>query len=103
MSHLSPQFVEEMNQLLLARKAELESDLKGIEPHTELGSDYDAGATEVQIDEVNKDLIERITADLAKIEVALGRVADGTYGVDAEGKEIAEDRLRALPWADKAI
>ncbi|MCC7356147.1 MAG: TraR/DksA family transcriptional regulator [Candidatus Doudnabacteria bacterium] len=103
MSHLSPQFVEEMNQALLARKAELEADLKGIQPHTELGNDYDSDATEVQLDEVNRDLISRITADLAKIEVALGRVADGTYGVDAEGKEISEDRLRAIPWADKAL
>lgn len=103
MSHLTPQFVEEMNQSLLARKAELEADLAGLHPHTELGNDYDAGASEVQLDEVNQDLISRITGDLAKIEVALGRIADGSYGVDAEGKEISEERLRALPWADKAI
>ncbi len=104
MSHLTPQFLEEMNQALLARKAELEADLAGLSPHTEIGDEYDESATEVQIDEVNQDLIARITADLKKIEVALGRIADGSYGHDIDdNKEISEERLRALPWADKAI
>jgi RNA polymerase-binding transcription factor DksA len=103
MSHLTPQFIEEMKAVLLERKTQLEADLAGLHPHTEVGEDYDENATEVQIDEVNRDMIERITEDVRKIGVALEKIEAGTYGVDDEGHEIAEERLRILPWADKAL
>jgi RNA polymerase-binding transcription factor DksA len=41
--------------------------------------------------------------DLEKVEAALNKIANGTYGTDDDGKEISEARLRAIPWADKAI
>ncbi len=100
---LSAEFITEMQQKLEQRKRELQEELAGLQPHTELGSDYDENAQEVEVDEVNQDLIARITSDLQKIDTALGRIESGTYGLDAEGKEISEERLRALPWADKAI
>jgi RNA polymerase-binding transcription factor DksA len=40
---------------------------------------------------------------LEKIENALKKIETGTYGTDSEGKQISEERLRVLPWADKAI
>ena len=100
---LTPQFVEEMKQKLEAHKAKLEGDLSGLKPHEELGTDLDSSAQEVEDDEVSRDLIARMTADLEKIDKALQKIASGTYGTDDEGKEISEGRLRALPWADKAI
>ena len=103
MSHLSPQFIEEMKQKLLLEKARLQKELTGIRPHTELGSGSDENAEEVNLDEVNQDLIARITSDLEKIDASLAKIEDGTYGTDDSGKEISEDRLRALPWADKAL
>jgi RNA polymerase-binding transcription factor DksA len=100
---LSQQFIDEMKQALVAQKQKLEAELKGLRAHTELGDDYDENATEVQLDDVNQDLIIRMAADLDKIEKALGKIEDGTYGAADDGREISEERLRALPWADTAI
>ncbi len=96
-------FIEEMKGELEGRKAQLLEEIAGLRVHTEVGTDYDENATEIQIDNVNQDLIGRIQEDLQKIDAALSKIAAGTYGVDDKGKEISEQRLRALPWADKAI
>lgn len=100
---LSQEFIDEMKAKLLAEQEILKSDLAGLQEHSEVGTDLDENATEIQMDEVNQNQIERMSADLAKVEVALQKIEDGTYGVDSEGVEISEDRLRAIPWADKAI
>lgn len=100
---LSSEFIQEMKAKLLEEQTTLKNDLAGLSEHSEVGDDLDENATEVQMDEVNQNQIERMTADLAKIEVALQKIEDGTYGVDSDGVEISEDRLRAIPWADKAI
>lgn len=100
---LSPQFIEEMKQKLEQEKSRLEQELRGLTAHTEMGDDYDENAIEVEVDEVNQDLIARLKSDLEKIDQALEKITAGTYGVDSEGQEISEARLRALPWADKAI
>ncbi len=100
---LSSAFIDEMKQKLEEAKKKLQEDLAGLSPHTELGEHYDENADEVAVDEVNQDLIARMKSDLAKIDKALAKTTDGTYGTDDEGREISEQRLRALPWADKAI
>lgn len=100
---LSQEFIAEMKAALLARKDQLTQELAGLTPHTEVGEDYDENATEIQIDEVNQDMIARYQEELEQVEAALSRIESGSYGVDAEGKEIGEDRLRAIPWADKSI
>lgn len=102
-TQLQIQFIEEMKQALLDTKAKLQSDLAGLSVHTELGDDDDENAEEIAIDEVNQDLISRMTADIAKIDKALQKIEAGTYGTDDDGNEISEERLRAIPWADKAI
>ncbi len=100
---LQPQFIAEMKQLLEEQQAKLIIDLQGLDAHVELGTDSDENAQEVENDEVNQDLMARMRDDLEKVEVALAKIDDGTYGVDSNGKEISEDRLRVIPWADKAI
>ncbi len=100
---LSPEFISEMKQKLEQQKQKLQADLAGLASHTEVGDDYDENATEIEIDEVNQDLIARMKSDLVMIDKALAKIADGSYGTDGEGQEIAEDRLRALPWADTSI
>ena len=57
---LSKEFIEEMEQKLLAQKAKLEGDLAGLSAHTELGDDMDSQAQEVEDDEVSQDMIARI-------------------------------------------
>ncbi len=100
---ISKSFIEEMKALLLKKQAELEMELKGLKPHEELGTDMDSSAQEVEHDEVSQDVIAAIHKDLEKIEKALQKISEGTYGIDDEGKEISEERLKVLPWADKAI
>ena len=100
---ISPQFIEEMKAKLLEEQKRLTDDLAGVASHTEVGEDYDENATEIQFDEANQDVAEVMRGDLAKIEKALAKIDNGTYGVDDDGKEISEERLRAIPWADKAI
>ena|SRR3989338_11463769 len=100
---LSQEFIQQMKQRLEEEKAKLTVDLEGLHAHTEMGEEEDDQSNELQVDEVNQDVIARIQSDLAKIEKALAKIANGTYGADDEGKEISEERLRALPWADKAL
>jgi RNA polymerase-binding transcription factor DksA len=100
---LSAEFIKEMREKLLAAKAKLEADLSPLSAHEELGSDMDSSAQEVEDDEVSQDLIAKLKTDLEKINLALEKIDNGSYGTGSDGKEIPEDRLRALPWADKAL
>ncbi len=100
---LSQEFIDKMKTRLLEEKEILLNDLKGLLEHTEIGTDMDENASEVQLDDVNKDLTSRMQDDLEKIEVALSKIENGTYGTDDDGNEISEARLEAIPWADKAL
>ncbi len=101
---LSQQFIDEMKTKLLAEKERLNTDLAGAPAHTELGEDdYDINAQEVELDDVNADVRTRVQSDLENIDKALAKIEAGTYGTDDEGNEISEQRLRALPWADKEV
>lgn len=99
----SQEFIDEMRQRLVKEKQRLEAEVAGTMEHTEIGDDMDEAASELEIDEVNQDLIVTMKEDIAKIDAALEKMDLGTYGVDDEGKVIGEERLRAIPWADKAI
>lgn len=100
---LTEEFVKEMESKLNAEKDRLTEELAGLEVHTEIGDSLEDNAEEFPIDAANQDVISRIKGDLQKIEWALEKIANGTYGTDDEGVEISEERLRVLPWADKAI
>ncbi|PIR96333.1 MAG: hypothetical protein COT92_01715 [Candidatus Doudnabacteria bacterium CG10_big_fil_rev_8_21_14_0_10_42_18] len=92
-----------MKSKLLEEKKRLTEELSGLYAHTELGDGQDENAEEIAVDEVSKNMIFRIKTDLGKIDKALAKIENGSYGVDDEGASIDEKRLRALPWADKAI
>lgn len=100
---LSKEFVEEMKKALLAHKGKLTEDLAGFSAHTEMGDDIEATQDEAEQDFDNQGVRQTFQEDLKKINAALARIENGTYGTDGEGKEIPEDRLRALPWADTNI
>jgi RNA polymerase-binding transcription factor DksA len=47
---------------------------------------------------------DQLLQQLAAIEAALGRVAAGTYGrCEVCGREIAPERLEAIPWAATCV
>jgi RNA polymerase-binding transcription factor DksA len=99
----SKEFIASMKAKLEGQKAKLEEDLKNHSKHTEMGTDQGENAEEVELDEVNSDVRATFKADLEKIDKALAKIENGTYGIDDDGKEISEERLMALPWADKAL
>ncbi len=99
----SQEFIDEMREKLLSEKERLSAELSESPEHTELGSDYDDQAQEVELDDVSAGLHKRVESDLEKIEKALAKIEAGTYGTDDDGNEISEERLRAIPWADQAI
>lgn len=100
---ISQAFIEEMKTKLLALKEQLTSELSGLPSHTEIDTDPEATADEAEQDFDNQGIRLQIQEDLKNIEAALERIEAGTYGLDADGREISEERLRVLPWADKAL
>ena len=77
------------------RLNEIEAAL--VEEHTK---DWEDLATEREGDEVLEALGESGQAEIARIQAALQRMAEGEYGVCVQcGEEISEARLDALPDA----
>jgi RNA polymerase-binding transcription factor DksA len=99
----SQEFVQKMKERLLEEKERLDEELSSLKMHNEVGDDEDENASEFEMDEVNHDISATIKSDLEKIEAALKKVEQGTYGTTEDGKEISEARLEVLPWADTII
>jgi DnaK suppressor protein len=59
-----------------------------------------AAATEVSESQRGQQLREREQQHLSQIQLALGRIEAGTFGLcQTCGKPIAPERLEVLPWA----
>ena len=108
--------LEDLKQRLLDEKSELETQLSTIEESSFAASQSDLSG-EVSFDEENADAgtftfererdlsIENNVRDLlGKIDPALIRMVEGTYGVCSRcGKPIEKARLKALPYVDLCI
>ena len=83
--------------------SEVHGKIRGVRAENNKSSDVlDAGETsEADIQEdIEFALIQMKAETLNKVNEALGRLEDGTYGYCFEcGEEITEQRLRALPFA----
>ena len=99
----------ELKQMLEGRRRELQAEVQGKMRNvratgevTKLTEVYDAvESSEADIQEdIELALIQMKSETLAKVDDALARLEQGTYGNCFEcGEEIAEKRLRALPFA----
>jgi DnaK suppressor protein len=103
----------EFKERLLEERQRLEASLAGLreehpgslEDETQelsLAADNHPGdiATDTFDRELDEGLEEGVQRRIEQVDVALGRIEDGTYGTCAIcGKEIPEERLRAVPWA----
>jgi DnaK suppressor protein len=108
--------LDELRERLLSEKGELQEQLTTIEEQSFATSQSDISG-EVSFDEENADAgtftfererdlsIENNVRDLLqKIDRALGRMEEGTYGLCSRcGKPIEKARLKALPYADLCI
>ncbi|HJL18236.1 MAG TPA: TraR/DksA family transcriptional regulator [Sandaracinaceae bacterium LLY-WYZ-13_1] len=105
---LSPREVAELHQRLLAEHERLRTALTGHRREA-----HETGR--VFADEADAAIHERHVADLADaterrrrmledVEAALGKLADGTYGLcEATDEPIGRARLRVTPWARYAV
>ncbi len=97
-------FLADQQAALLEMKnklvAEIEAEIKAErESNTDEGMDTYDLASEERDREINFILSDRERVKSQSIDDALARIADGSYGVcEACGLEIAEERLRALPF-----
>jgi DnaK suppressor protein len=97
---------DELKRMLEERRRELVSEVHGkirdVRADNKSSDVLDAGETsEADIQEdIEFALIQMKAETLNKVNEALGRLEDGTYGYCFEcGEEITEQRLRALPFA----
>ena len=61
-------------------------------------------ASELYEDELDQGLADELREELAAVERAEARLADGTYGLSVEsGKPIPDERLEAVPTAERTV
>jgi DnaK suppressor protein len=108
--------LDELRDRLVAERSELQEQLSSIEEQTFANSQSDISG-EVSFDEENADAgtftfererdlsIENNVRDLMrKIDRALARMDEGTYGVCSRcGRQIEKARLKALPYVDLCL
>ena len=115
-SRLSKKEIEELGERLVEERRHLETQLESIVEESfaatqsdmsgDVGLDDESADAGTATFEREKDLsIENNVRDLLrKIDAALKRIEDGTYGTCARGPHpIEKARLKALPYADLCI
>jgi RNA polymerase-binding transcription factor DksA len=94
-----------MRKLLIRRREELSSRLQRIgadfrRVHEPLSQDFADRAVQMENDEALQAIRSAASADLIKVEQALGRLDHGRYGVcERCNQPIDMERLRAVPYA----
>lgn len=92
-------------ELLAAERARIERVLaqRRHEDTGEESNDEDL-ASELYQDELDEGLADDLRDELAAVERAEARLADGTYGLSIEsGKPIPDERLEAVPTAERTV
>ena len=83
-------------ELSSLRSSRGDGELSNVDQHP-----ADAG-TELFEAERDRSMVDRLEQELAAIERAERRLAEGTYGVSVEsGEPIPDGRLEAVPWAER--
>lgn len=96
----------EARDLLARERARIEAALAQLaEPEGDEEADvFDDGdaAPELVEEEIDEALAAPLQEELAAVERAEQRLAEGTYGLSIEsGEPIPEGRLRLMPWAER--
>ena len=98
-------------ELLDRERARIEKALEDLERARREEAEEIATATDpaddaelIEEEQVDTALVEQLREELAAVERAEERIRDGTYGISIEsGKPIPDERLEAIPWADRTI
>ena len=108
MTHLSKDLVDKCKRKLLESKMDLlnrskETERMLRELGDKSGDEADQSAAILSENEVLSNQ-ERIRYQLTEIEIALSKMANGTYGICEETEEpIEPQRLLAIPWTRLSI
>lgn len=100
---LNTEFIEKMKVELLLEKAEVEKNISELKmPELELDNpDFDDMANDAVEDILQGSSLVVLNNLLEKINRALTRIEEGTYGICAEtGQEIPEELLEKEPWTE---
>jgi RNA polymerase-binding transcription factor len=93
-------------ELLAGERARIEHALGELAPRDseEVVDPFEAAdvAADMFDEELGEDRAERLREELAAIERAERRLAEGTYGISVDsGQPIPDARLEAIPWAER--
>ncbi len=95
-------------ELLAAERARIERALAHL-GHEDTGEPADEEdpanlASELYENELDQGLADELREELAAVERAEARLAEGTYGLSIEsGKPIPDERLEAVPTAERTV
>ena len=95
-------------ELLAAERARIERALARL-GHEDTGEPADEEdpanlASELYEDELDQGLADELREELAAVERAEARLAEGTYGLSIEsGEPIPDERLEAVPTAERTV
>ena len=116
MKHLTPETIEAIKSKLLEEKERLEHDLGGFtskdvvvadnykSKFPDFGDDEDENALEVADYSDRLSMEHVLEKQLRDVNIALERIADGTYGIDKyTGEPIDEKRLLARPTSSTNV
>ena len=101
--------LEAIRNRLLANKAELEARIQRTHKHIRgkeeaVSAQFDEQIKQTENDQVVYALEQEARTELDQIKRALVHIDDGSYGTCNKcGEDIAEERLRALPFAELCI
>jgi DnaK suppressor protein len=96
-------------ELLQVERSRIEHALAELEPSdddelSDLDQHMADDATELFEEERDAGLAERLREELAAVERAEQRLMLGTYGLSVDsGEPIPDDRLEAVPWAERTV
>jgi DnaK suppressor protein len=97
---------ERARELLAGERSRIEEELRELAPQEGDDASEDTGdeAAELYEAERGEQQAEDLRAQLAAVERAEQRLADGTYGVSIEsGGAIPDARLEAVPTAERTV
>jgi DnaK suppressor protein len=107
-SELDAAFIEKQRRQLLRMRESLRTAARSTElDETEVNTDSNSAAREFEDEaqrlaalELDGNLVIRDAARLARVDRALQKIDDGTYGLsDISGQHIPRERLEAVPEA----
>lgn len=94
-------------ELLAAERARVEhalSQLRRADSGEEDPADLGDLASDTFENELNEGIADELREQLAAVERAEARLADGTYGLSiVSGKPIPDERLEAVPTAERLV